>query len=91
MYQFVSGAALMALVTAGLFFLRFHRETGERLFAVFAAAFWLLALERVIVAALGEASEMRPYVYLIRLVAFLLIIAGIIDKNRSRTPATPRP
>ena len=41
------GAIAMASVVAALFFLRFWRDTGDRLFLIFAAAFFLLAATRV--------------------------------------------
>ena len=78
---FISGALVMAYVVAGLFFLRFRRDSGDRLFAFFAAAFWLLAIQRVIVT-LSHPSET---IYLMRAAAFVLIIIAIIDKNRGQS------
>lgn len=43
MFEFVSGLITMGFVVAGLFFLRFWRRAGDRLFAAFAVAFWMLA------------------------------------------------
>ena len=84
--QFLHGAAMMGFLTIGLFFLRFHRRTRERLFAIFASAFFVLALERVVLSVVDPQAEIRPYVYLIRLAAFLLIIIAIVDKNRAVRP-----
>ena len=84
--QFLHGAIMMGFLIAGLFFLRFHRRTRERLFAIFAASFFVLALERVVLSLVHQNAEFRPYVYLIRLTAFLLIIVAIVDKNRSAKP-----
>ncbi len=81
--QFLNGAIVMGFVVAGLFFLSFHRRARERLFAIFASSFFVLAAERLVLAFVDPAAEFRPYVYLIRLVAFLLIIVAIVDKNRS--------
>jgi len=81
--QAVAGTASMV---AGLCFLRFWRDTHDRLFAFFAAAFWLLALSWLLLAFLSPAEETRPYVYAIRLAAFALIIAAIVDKNREGRP-----
>ena len=79
---FMWGALAMGSATAGLFFLRFWRQTHDRLFALFGAAFLVLAVNWLVLG-LGLASdETRHYVYLIRLVAYLLSIAGIVDKNR---------
>ena len=77
---FLNGAIVMAAWVIGVLFIRFQRTTGDRLFGYFAAAFLLLGLERISLEFL--AGETQPYVYLIRLVAFLLIVVGILDKNR---------
>jgi hypothetical protein len=72
--------------TAGLFFFRFWRDTGDRLFLLFGAAFWLLSLTWLLLALLDPTAETQPYIYAIRLVAFALIIAATIDKNRDPRP-----
>ena len=46
MENFIIGVIAMASWIAGLFFLRFWRETRDRLFLIFAIAFWLLGLTR---------------------------------------------
>lgn len=81
--QFLNGAIMMGFVVAALFFLRFYRRTHERLFAIFAASFLVLASERIVLACVPPDAEFRSYVYLIRLSAFLLIIVAIVDKNRA--------
>jgi hypothetical protein len=80
--QFLNGAIMFGFLVAGLFFLRFHHRTRERLFAMFSAAFFVLAFERIVLAGVDPAAEFSPYIYLIRLTAYLLIIAAIVDKNR---------
>jgi peptidoglycan/LPS O-acetylase OafA/YrhL len=67
---------------AGLIFLRFWRDSGDRLFAFFGTAFWLLASSWLLLGFTNPTEEARPYIYGLRLVAFLLIIGGMIDKNR---------
>ena len=47
----------------------------------FGWAFWLLALERILLLALGTDEESRTYVYVIRLIAFLFILYAICHKN----------
>jgi hypothetical protein len=66
----------------GLFMIRFWRETHDRLFALFGLAFWLMALSWILLAILDPTDDARPYVYVIRLFAFMLIIAAIVGKNR---------
>lgn len=66
----------------GLLFFRFWQDTADRLFALFAFAFWLLSASWLMLAVLDPTDEARPYVYAVRLVAFLLIIAAVANKNR---------
>ncbi len=82
MMQFLSGAIMMGFAVASMFFVRFWVKTQDRLFGVFAAAFGMLAIERVFLLMIAAEDETRTYVYLIRLVAFSCIIAAVIDKNR---------
>jgi hypothetical protein len=84
----------MASTTAGLFFLRFWRDTRDRLFLMFALAFWTLALNWLGLALVAEPEEGRTFFYLLRLCAFLLILLAVIDKNRTAArpeqPQRPR-
>lgn len=83
MADLVSGAIVMGCIVIGAIFWRFWSKSLDRLFAYFAAAFWLFGLNHLILALTERASELRPYIYLIRLTAFLLIIAAIVEKNRA--------
>lgn len=82
---FLQAVSATGALVAGLFFFRFWRDSGDRLFAFFGAAFCLLSLSWGLLGLVNPSDEARPYVYAVRLVAFLLIIVGMIDKNRSRT------
>jgi uncharacterized membrane protein len=86
MTELISGALVALSLVAGLFFLRFWKKTRDRFFAFFAAAFWLLAVNRLAVVWLTEKSEHLAAAYLIRLIAFVLILVAIVDKNRARKP-----
>jgi uncharacterized membrane protein YeiB len=90
-FSFVlSGAILLGYLAAGVFFWRFWKDTKERLFAAFAVAFWLLAFERVLLLlGLSAQPHPSPVVYLTRLVAFLVIIAAIVEKNQKPPSAPP--
>lgn len=83
--QFLHGAITICLWIAGLFFMRFWKKTRDRLFAMFAIAFWVLAIERVLLAMTNPENEFRWYIYIFRLFAFGMIILAIIDKNRERS------
>lgn len=77
---FLSGVIAMGHATAGLFFLRFWRKTHDRLFAMFAAAFWVLGAIRIAMVIIREPGE-EHYLYWVRFIAYLLILAAIVDKN----------
>lgn len=77
-----SGFLVAGYAVAGLFFLRFWRETRDRLFGAFAAAFWLLAAQRLALALSDDPNGDQLLLYGIRLLAFVIILAAIVDKNR---------
>lgn len=83
MTQLLSGAIIAGYLVASLFFLRFWRDTRDRLFAMFAGAFLVLALQRLALALTTQTSENVVYLYAVRLAAFLLILFAIVDKNRA--------
>jgi hypothetical protein len=78
------GASAMASLAVGLVFLRHWRQTTDRLFLMFAAAFGILAVQYSIIAVTALGAELRPYVYGVRLLAFGLIVYAIAEKNRAR-------
>lgn len=82
MNEFLLGTMAMACWVVALFFLRFWRDTRDRLFALFAVSFVLLGFTRIGLALSHEPTEMQTYYHWIRLAAFLLILVAIIDKNR---------
>jgi ABC-type Na+ efflux pump permease subunit len=83
MQEFLMGATAMGCWVAMLFFLRFWRETGDRLFGMFSAAFLLLGMTRFGLALAHEPSEGETYLYWVRLAAYLLILVAIVNKNRN--------
>ena len=81
--HFMLGAIAMACVVVASFFLRFWRKTGDRLFGLFALAFGVLGLNWVALA-FTRGDELRLMLYAVRLLAFVVILVAIIDKNRAR-------
>ncbi len=79
----LQGMAAMGAWIAALFFLRFWRASRDRLFGFFAVAFGLLGLNWVLIVLLRVEDESRHLLYAVRLVAFLVILAAIWDKNRA--------
>lgn len=80
---FLWGASSVAAGVAGLFFLRFWRQTRDRFFLAFALAFLALSLNWVGLVATSRGDETRTLFYGLRLAAFALIIVAIVDKNRA--------
>ena len=80
---FLSGVLVMGYFIAGLYFLRFWRDTRDRLFGIFAAAFWLLAAQRTALTLSSDPGGDQLMLYTVRLLAFVLLLAAILDKNRS--------
>ncbi len=78
---FISGALAMGYLVAALYFLRFWRDTRDRLFLFFVAAFGLFAVQRTVLTLLQASAAVELSSYGLRLLAFLLILAAILDKN----------
>jgi low temperature requirement protein LtrA len=83
-FEFLSGATAMGCLVAAGFFLRFWRETRDRLFLFFAIAFAIMAVSRTLLSLMHLSAENEPYLYLLRLAAFVVIAFAIVDKNRQR-------
>lgn len=81
-WVFLSGMLTASYLVAALFFLQFWRRTRDRLFVLFSVAFALLGLAQALLALSPLPIEDRSWIYLIRLLAFLIILAAIYGKNR---------
>lgn len=80
--MFLLGALSMGCAIAGLFFLRFWTVSRDRLFLFFSLGFITLGLTWTTLAIFHPGEETRHFYYVLRLVAFCLILVGIVDKNR---------
>ena len=83
LYDFLAGAVALGFAVCSLFFLRYWKRTREELFLAFALAFLLLGIGQTVLAVASIPTEERSSIYLLRLTAFLLILAAIYRKNRS--------
>lgn len=82
--EFFSGAIVMGYAVACLLFLRYWRKTRERLFLTFAASFALLALNYFWLSVTQIPVEERSPLFLLRLLAFGLIIVAVVQANRAK-------
>ena len=81
--EMLLGAAAMGSGVAALFFLRFWTQTHDRLFLLFAIAFAIDSIMRIVLAVAELPDEKEPFFYSGRLLSFGLIVLAIVDKNRS--------
>ena len=90
MNELLAGGIATASFVAGLFFLRFWRTTRDRFFLYFALSFLIEGINRFVLYAVAGLNDQDPIYYVIRLVAYGLIVWAIVDKNRTGR-RTPRP
>lgn len=84
MSHFLTGAIAMASLIIALFFVRFWRDSRDRFFLYFALSFAIEGLRRVYAVAMNDSVEESPLHYLVRLVAYGLILWAILEKNLPR-------
>lgn len=79
---FLSGLVTAGFLTGALFFVRFWIRSRDLLFLAFGVAFAFLALNQALLTIIDIPQEEKSSLYLLRLIAFLLIAAAIVNKNR---------
>jgi hypothetical protein len=79
---FLLGVIVTASLTASLYFLKFWKQTRDVLFLGFAAAFLIEAINRIGRLFAEHPAEGSPAAYAVRALAFLLLLAAILYKNR---------
>ncbi len=84
MQHMLIGAIAAGWLVAGLYFFRFWHKTRDRFFLYFALSFWMESANRVALGLVAGASEAEPIFYVVRLVAYGLILLAIWQKNRPR-------
>lgn len=88
MVLLLSGAISMASLVIALIFLRYWRNTNDRFFLYFSLSFLIEGLHRIYSAFNDDGAEDSPMHYLIRLLAYGLIIWAILEKNLPRAKRT---
>lgn len=84
MNSILSGAIAALSMVASLFFLRFWKSTADRFFLYFALAFFIEGCNRVLLASVTGSEETTPAYYILRLIAYGLILWAIFEKNRNQ-------
>lgn len=84
MNDLLAGAIAMASIVIGLFFLRFWRNARDRFFLYFALSFFIEGAHRVYSSLGNIVREDTANHYLIRLLAYGLILWAILEKNWPR-------
>lgn len=80
-----SGAIIMGYAVAALFFLKFWRRTRDILFLAFAVAFLLMATTPLLTIVMKVPREEQSPFYLLRLLAFLILIVAVVAKSAARS------
>jgi hypothetical protein len=78
---FLLGIIVTCSIVASGFFWKFYRQTRDVLFLAFAAAFLIESINRLSFLMIDSPNEGSPAIYIVRLVAFLLILAAFVRKN----------
>lgn len=97
MNAMLSGGIATLSIIAGVFFLRYWRSSRDRFFLYFAASFLIEGVNRFVLYLTVGLQEDAPAYYIVRLIAYGLIVFAIVSKNRERrtpmaasTTALPR-
>jgi uncharacterized membrane protein HdeD (DUF308 family) len=80
---FLLGIIAINSVWAGIFFLKFWRQTRDQLFLAFGIAFIIEGLNRAAVMLAAKPNEGNPGIYVVRMISALIILGAILRKNYS--------
>ncbi len=84
MNDLLFGAIGMGSLIVALFFFRYWRSTRDTFFLYFSLSFLIESANRLALGLL-VASELEPVFYMVRIVAYGLIVVAILQKNRKRS------
>lgn len=87
---YFAGIGTATFGLAGVFFLKFWRVSRDRFFFFLCLSCFLLALERLVAMLIfvsfpeeiALSGLTRSWIYVLRLVAFSMILVSIVEKNR---------
>jgi hypothetical protein len=84
MDKLLMGAIALGSLLAALFFLRFWQRSRDSFFLYFAASFAIEGFNRIALAVVPYAREDEPLFYMVRVVAYGLILLAIWKKNSAK-------
>jgi hypothetical protein len=82
MIEFLAGALTTLYLLIAICFLKFWKRGRDRLFLFFAIAFGLFALNQIGSTIVSATDERSGYVYILRVLGYVLILWAIVDKNK---------
>lgn len=82
MDQLLLGGTAAASAFTAVIFQRFWRRSRDPFFLYFCWSFWIETAHRIAMGLFPEFTEANPLSYVVRLVAYGLIILAIVHKNR---------
>lgn len=78
---FLLGVIATSSITASMFFFKFWKRTRDALFLCFGISFLIEGVNRLAILKTAHPNEASPWIYVVRLAAYLIILAGILRKN----------
>lgn len=78
---FLLGVNTLAFLTAAMFFFVYWRRSRDALFLSFAIAFAMEAFNDASLLGSAHPNDASRWYYFVRLLSFLIILAGILKKN----------
>ncbi|HMN68194.1 MAG TPA: DUF5985 family protein [Bdellovibrionales bacterium] len=86
---FMNGITVATFAGAALFFLKFWKASRDPFFFMFSLACAMLSFERIALVVMsptskdpGGSAEFHFWIYMIRMLAFILIICAVVHRNR---------
>jgi CDP-diglyceride synthetase len=81
---FLLGTIATSALTVALFFFVYWRRSRDTLFLSFSIAFLMEGLNRISLLSSAHPNDANSWYYFVRLLAFLIILTGIMKKNYGR-------
>jgi hypothetical protein len=78
---YLLGIIVTGSLVASAYFLKFWRQTRDPLFLAFSAAFAIECINRTCFLFVANPESGSVVLYAVRLISYLLILAGIAHKN----------